>query len=52
MPIDTFGKYKVKDVFAEHDRTAVILETGEVFVWGGEDHRHIGGEFYEDVTDL
>ena len=49
-PIKIPSQHKVKKVFAGFDRSAVILENGEVWVWGGDDFRYLDGEYYEKMT--
>lgn len=44
--------YKITEIYAAFNRTAVRLESGEVWIWGGEDHRKLGGEYYESITLL
>jgi alpha-tubulin suppressor-like RCC1 family protein len=46
------SKFKVTEIYAAFNRTAAKLESGEVWVWGGEDHRNLGGEYYETMTLL
>lgn len=42
----------IRRIQAGFDRSCVFLETGEVWIWGGDDLRYLGGEFYQDFTLL
>ena len=42
----------IKRIQAGFDRSCAFLETGEVWVWGGDDSKYLGGEFYPDFTLL
>lgn len=42
----------IKRIQAGFDRSCAFLETGEVWVWGGDNSKPLGGEFYPDFTLL
>eukprot|EP00359_Climacostomum_virens_P005655 CAMPEP_0204915602 /NCGR_PEP_ID=MMETSP1397-20131031/13573_1 /ASSEMBLY_ACC=CAM_ASM_000891 /TAXON_ID=49980 /ORGANISM="Climacostomum Climacostomum virens, Strain Stock W-24" /LENGTH=398 /DNA_ID=CAMNT_0052087717 /DNA_START=36 /DNA_END=1228 /DNA_ORIENTATION=- len=48
IPLPTSGK--VVRIIANFERSAAITDTGECWVWGGEDLSHVGGENYEGFT--
>ena len=50
LPIEIPSQSRVKRIYAAFDRSAAIMENGEVWVWGGLDYRYLEGEFYEEMT--
>lgn len=43
---------KILKIYAGFDRSAVLMENGEVWTWGGIDYRYLDGEFFEKMTLL
>lgn len=50
LPIEIPSSGKILKIFAAFDRSGVILDNNEVWVWGGHDYRYLDGEFYESMT--
>lgn len=42
----------IRRIQAGFDRSCAFLESGEVWVWGGDNFKYLGGEFYPDFTLL
>lgn len=52
LPVELPTTGKVVKIFGAFDRSGVILDNKEVWLWGGHDYRYLDGEFYEKMTML
>ena len=50
LPVILPSNSKIKEIYAAFDRSAVLMENGEIWTWGGRDYRYLDGDYYEKMT--